>query len=336
MVTLYLSHNNGILGRSGDSFCYKKQRGGEKELIPSNILDDVVILGHGSVSTPAIHFMMDKNIPLHFIDNSGRYKGSITSGRGRGYHIKKLQYESAAAEYHICQVAREIVFAKIANQLKTLQRAAARRGLNSRALGAACGELRDIASQLCSCTEIDRIRGYEGAAAAVYFSVFGRLLISPWAFTQRNRRPPKDPINAMLSFGYTLLLGHVSTAVTVAGLDPCVGYLHPEYRGRPSLALDLMEEFRAQVVDRLVIALANQMIVRPEDFEPDENGGILMNSETCRNFIRHYSERLDESASSETDGTTSTFRNHIFSQSRAFVRSLRTGEPYRPFIQASW
>jgi CRISPR-associated protein Cas1 len=331
LVTLYISHDDGILGTRGEALTYKKDRKGRGESIPAYVVDDVVVIGNGAVTTPALHMMMEKNIPVHFIDSGGRYKGSVTSGRGRGYGIRRLQMNAAADGPAAVRIARSIVSGKLKNQIKTLSRARNRGRLADAALKDACVELKFIYGELPGCSDVDRIRGYEGASAAVYFSVFDRLLRSPWVFRGRNRRPPKDPVNAMLSFGYTLLLGHVTTAAVIAGLDPCVGFLHPEYRGRPSLALDLMEEYRSQVIDRLVISIANQMLIKPENFTPADNGGVLMDAESRKFFIKACSDRLNSSVRDERTGNSSTFRNHIAASAAALVSSLRTGREYFPF-----
>jgi CRISPR-associated protein Cas1 len=278
--------------------------------------------------------MMEKNIPVHFIDLGGRYKGSVTSGRGRGYAIRRLQMNAASDENASLRIACSIVSGKLENQFKTLLRARNRGRMDDAALKNACGELKYIHGELMNCSDIDSVRGYEGEAAAVYFSVFGRLLRNSWAFRGRNRRPPKDAINAMLSFGYTLLLSHVTSAVVISGLDPCVGFLHPEHRGRPSLALDIMEEYRSQIVDRLVIAIANQLLLKPEDFIPTGDGGVFMTPEARKSFIQHYLKRLNSSVRNERTGVSSTFRSHIYSSAAAFVSSLRAGDEYMPF-QAS-
>jgi CRISPR-associated protein Cas1 len=191
--------------------------------------------------------------------------------------------------------------------------------------------LKNFAALAANCRNIESARGHEGLSAAIYFFVFGRLLRGPWIFRDRNRRPPRDPVNAMLSFGYTLLLSHVTSAVITAGLDPCVGFLHPEYRGRPSLALDLMEEFRSQVVDRLVLALVNQGIMKPENFSKAEDGGVYMDTETIRLFMKYYAKRLDVQVTDERNGNTSTFRNHIFASAAAFAASLKAGSDYVSF-----
>jgi CRISPR-associated protein Cas1 len=330
MVTLYISHNDGMLGKRGEAFSYKRQRKTE-ETIPSHLIDDIVILGRGSVSTPALHMMMDNDIPVHFIDDKGRYKGSITSGRGKGYSIRRLQFNAAFDEEVTLRIALSIISSKLENQLKTLLRARNRKRSEDLVLKNACAEIKHIHNKLLNCSDIDSIRGYEGEAAAIYFSVFSRLLRSPWFFLGRNRRPPKDPINAMLSFGYTLLLSYVTSAVVIAGLDPCVGFIHPEYRGRPSMALDLMEVYRSQVVDRLVISIANQMLLKPENFAPAKDGGIFMDQEARKFFIQCFRNRLNTNVRNEQTGHISSFRNHIFASAAAFVSSLRTGKKYFPF-----
>ncbi|MDR1580423.1 MAG: CRISPR-associated endonuclease Cas1 [Synergistaceae bacterium] len=331
MPTLYVSHEDGILGQRGDALFYKKGRNGPGETIPIHIVDGVVVMGKGSVSTPALHFIMENDIPLHFIDSSGRYMGSLTSGRGRGYLVKKRQFDAAANGKTVAAIARSIAAGKLGNQLATLRRGVVRGHLHDNALRSACAGIKALVAALTGCDDLETIRGYEGHAAALYFSVFGRLLKKPWYFNGRNRRPPRDPINAMLSFGYTLLLAHVTSATVTAGLDPCVGFLHPEYRGRPSMALDLMEEYRSQVIDRLIISIANQMLLKPENFSRVDNGGVFIDAEARKNFIRQFSKRLDEEVCNEITGEVSTFRNHIFASARRFAASLRTGTEYLPF-----
>jgi CRISPR-associated protein Cas1 len=330
MVTLYISRNDGLLGKQGEALTYRKDRQTASERVPARLVDDVVMLGNASVSTQAIHMMLENNIPLHFIDEQGRYKGSLTSGRGRGYALRRAQMNAAFEPDSVLEITKSIVSGKLRNQLSTLKRGLWRGRSDDVILRRACLELKKMLNSLPECMSTDASRGIEGSAAAVYFSVFDRLLRKPWFFRERNRRPPKDPINALLSFGYTLLLSHVTSAVIISGLDPCVGFLHPEFRGRPSLALDLMEEYRSPVVDRLVLSVANQMIINPNGFAQTEDGGVMMNAETRKTFVRSYLERISE-RTKDGVGITSTYRNHIFSSAVKFASSLRNGTKYIPF-----
>ena len=163
----------------------------------------------------------------------------------------------------------------------------------------------------------------EGAGAAAYFSVFGRTLRAPWSFASRTRRPSRDPVNALLSFGYTMLLSNVVGAICIVGLDLCVGFLHPEYRGRPALALDLMEEFRSPVVDRLVVGMLNQRLLSPEQFKDLEDGGVLMDRTARKVFLRHFLRRLNVKATDENTGRIASFRDHIMLQAQFFLRALK-------------
>lgn len=332
MVTLYLSHDNGMLGKKAQSLFYCPARGAAAESVPIHLVDDVVVLGRGSVSTPALHLLMDENVPVHFIDGSGQYKGSLTSGRGRGYAIRRLQFEAAFDGKRALEIGRYIVAGKLMNQRKTLLRVRNRRLKGDIAIAEVCENLSFLAVQALDCMNIDELRGLEGIGAAAYFSVFGKTLLAPWTFRTRTRRPPKDPVNALLSFGYTLLLSHVVSAVSIAGLDPCVGFLHPEYRGRPALALDLMEEFRSPVVDRLIIGILNQAIMNTAHFSHTECGGIHMSKEAKGIFLRQYRKRLDTSVRNELTEQTATFRTHIALQAGAFLSALREGTAYRPIL----
>jgi len=332
MVTLYITHEKGMLGKKGGALSFRKVRGGTAELIPPHLVDDVVLMGRGSVSTSALHLLMDQNIPVHFIDGSGHYKGSLTSGRGRGYAIKRLQFDAVQDEGQSLAIVQGIVAGKLANQRATLLRVLYRNRPGDSPLMRVCRQLADLAETAQNTWDIEELRGIEGYGAAEYFSVFGRTLLSPWEFSQRNRRPPKDPVNALLSFGYTLLLGRVTSSVTIAGLDPCVGFLHPEYRGRPSLALDLMEEFRSPVVDRMVIALLNQQLLSPENFSYHEDGGVTLDRKGRLRVLKAFSERIRQEVVNRVTGERTSFWNHCDRQAQLFVRILRHGGDYAGFV----
>ena len=238
--TIYLTQEDGILGRNGKGFSWKPSRESPPQKIPSVNLGEVVVLGNGSISTPALHLLMENDIPVHFISSSGRYKGSLSSGMAKAYPLRRVQYDSASSPEEAIPFARAFVVGKLLNQRQTLIRFMYRHKDKAEVLASAARELAWAARKASESDCIEEIRGVEGNAAKVYFSGFGCALVFPWTFEGRNRRPPLDPVNALLSFCYTLLLGRVTTAVLAAGLDPCVGWLHPQYRGRPSAALDLM------------------------------------------------------------------------------------------------
>lgn len=334
MVALYLTHDNGILGKKGEALSFRRSREEKAETIPPSMIDQVVVLGRGSVTTPALHLLMENDVPVHFIDGRGRYKGSLTSGRGRGYAAKRLQFEAAFSPEKTLRIARSVVAGKILSQQKTLTRFRNRRLPGDEAMSRACRDLMSAMRCCRMCEDVDTVRGLEGAGAAAYFSVFGRVLPPPWSFVSRTRRPPRDPVNALLSFGYTMLLSNVVGAICVVGLDPCVGFLHPEYRGRPALALDLMEEFRSPVVDRLVASMLNQRLLKPNQFERTPDGGVLMNGPARKVFLRNFMKRLDVKATDENTGRIASFRDHIMLQAQFFLRALKEGGEYVPLSVA--
>jgi CRISPR-associated protein Cas1 len=304
------------------------------ETLPKGQIEGVVVLGGGNVTTPALHALMDADIPIHYVDNHGRYKGSLTSGRGRGYAIRRLQYEAAQSPDTCLTLARTFIAGKLLGQRRTLLRYFYRKKEANLALKNACDELERLSMSAVRHTSatLDDLRGMEGIGAMKYFSALSGVLRSPWIFPGRNRRPPRDPVNALLSFGYTLLLSSVTTAVTVAGLDPCVGFVHPEYRGRPSLALDMMEEFRSPIVDRMVVGSCNQGLFQMEDFISSENKGVIMNASAKKSLLKAYDERLKTIVKNESTGENATYENHIRMQAALFVRCLREQLNYLPFI----
>lgn len=332
MPTLYITREDGTLGKKGDALCWRPGRGEKSETLPTAQVSDVIIIGQGNVTTQALHMLMDADIPVHYLDNGGRYKGSLTSGRSRGYQIRRLQYDKAASEDARLSIARNIIVGKLLNQRNTLLRYLYRRYTGDEPLGEACSELKYYLQQALRCSSVDEIRGVEGMGARVYFYGFSRILRPPWKFTERNRRPPRDPVNTLLSFGYTLLLGSVVTALIIAGLDLCVGFIHPEHRGRPSLALDLMEEFRSPVVDRLVVSSCNQGLFAQDDFQNGEKNAVIMVQSAKKKLLRLYSERMRGEVRNESNATRSSYGNHIRAQAAIFVTSLRKEKEYLPFI----
>jgi CRISPR-associated protein Cas1 len=177
-----------------------------------------------------------------------------------------------------------------------------------------------------------QLLGLEGSGSACYFGVLGLLLKHGWVFTKRVRRPPTDPVNAMLSYGYTLLTNQVASAVQVVGLDPYIGFLHGSKYSKPSLALDMMEEFRPIIVDSLVLTLINKKIIKPDDFE--ETLGAFHLTDTARKtFLQQYEARLSEEITHPTFDYKVTYRQAIEKQVRLLARWLHDElESYPPFL----
>ena len=185
-------------------------------------------------------------------------------------------------------------------------------------------------------TTVEQIRGYEGSGAARYFPAMGRLIQAEgFELRKRTRRPPTDPINALLSFGYTLLYNHVLSFIFVEGLTPYIGNLHRSERKETHLAFDLMEAFRSPVVDSMVLRLVNQGIIRPDDFEPSsKDGGIYLADSARRLFLQHFEARISGMTAYLGQVEPATYRRAIQLQVRDYKRSLMGEAPYQPFLRA--
>jgi CRISPR-associated protein Cas1 len=204
----------------------------------------------------------------------------------------------------------------------------------SQVLTDAGDQMTDLIERAGRCRTVNSLSGTEGRGAAVYFSVFRHLISVPgWAFERRNRRPPRDPVNALLSFGYTLLTHQVESGVRAVGLDPYLGFLHQIVYNRPSLALDLVEPFRSIVVDSVVLRCLNNMIILPEHFQFDPGGPrpVLLNEEGRERFIREFEARLKLTFKHPHTGEQVSYRRSFELEARQLARCLQTGDAFQPF-----
>ncbi len=236
-------------------------------------LDGVLALGTLGITAQAARRRLRRGIDVTFLDQRGRYLGRLSGPGSRNAALRLEQVRRALDEPFRLALAARFVRGKLRNQRAVLLRY--RRRHDREAIRDAAGRLRVLAERTGAAEDLEELMGIEGAGSRVYFSVFGRLLKNPlFTFPGRNRRPPRDPVNACLSFGYTVTGALLEGEVAGAGLDPAQGYLHRPAWNRPSLALDLLEEMRAPVVDSLVLTLINRNQLGPADFgPPGENAG---------------------------------------------------------------
>jgi len=244
--------------------------------------------------------------------------------------LRRAQYHRDEDEAFCFRLAREIVAGKLRNQRTMVGRLARRPG--STVPAGAAARLTASINRAEAAADVGILRGIEGQAARVYFGAWRAALDPVWGFATRNRRPPRDPINALLSLGYSLLSQNMMTALEVVGLDPYLGYFHSEAYNRPALALDLVEEFRAPVVDSLVLWLANRRILRPEDFRPAEGGGVELTDRGLREFLSQFSGKLESVVLVRELERKLSYRKLFEVQARSLARCI-TGDMdnYRPF-----
>ncbi len=291
--TLYVTSQGGYLTREGDTILISNEDSGKLRLPVLN-LEGVVCFGNVAVSSSALGLCAEQQIGLSFLTENGRFVAR-TLGRVHGnVLLRRAHYRLADNPKGSRDLAVSFVVGKMANARRVLQRFNRERDAPLDTVSAVVDALGQSLFYAEKATCVDELRGIEGDAARAYFGVFNDLILRPteeFRFAGRSRRPPLDRVNALLSFVYTLLTHDVRSALESVGLDPCVGFLHADRPGRPSLALDVMEELRPVVGDRLVLSLINREQVKPTGFSVTESGAVEMSPETRKEVISAYQKR---------------------------------------------
>jgi len=293
--TLFVTSQGAYLSREGDTVLVNVDRK-VKLRIPIHTLGGIVCFGNVMCSPFLLGLCGENRVHISFFTENGRFLARVQGPVSGNVLLRRTQYRYTDNITECLMVARNIVTGKIANCRNVLLRA--RRDSQDESIAAALDRsIRDLAFALDEAEKsksLDEIRGIEGWAAMSYFSVFDNLITSQkenFFFQGRNKRPPMDNVNALLSFLYTLLTHDVSSALEGVGLDPAVGFLHRDRPGRPGLALDLMEELRPYLADRLMLSLVNRRQVKGDGFLKTESGGVLMNDKTRKEVLVAWQKR---------------------------------------------
>lgn len=293
---LYVITQDSYISKQGETICVKVG-GEEKVRVPAHTVEAIVILGNTTVSTPLVAFCGEKGIGLSFFSDNGRFYGRLSGPISGNVLLRHAQF--AAFRDHSAQLSlvRSFLLAKLANSRNVLMRAARESdGQQRDNLYDAAASLAEIGKQVTMQDTVDGLRGLEGLAAKCYFNAFDHMIRSNKAdffFRERSKRPPMDNMNAILSFLYTLLANDVRSALEGVGLDPATGFLHSLRPGRPSLALDVMEELRAPLCDRLALSLVNLRQLSAKDFE-QTGSGVHMTESARRQLIAAWQKRKRE------------------------------------------
>jgi CRISP-associated protein Cas1 len=296
--TLYVTTQGTYLGCEGEAVVVK-QADEIRLRVPIHTLESIVCFGRISCSPPLMGLCAERNVIISFLTEHGKFLARVQGPVHGNVLLRRAQYRTADDAQGRTTIARALVLAKIANCRTALLRGARERpdGPCALALDAAAQKLARVLTDLEPIDDIDRVRGSEGEAARIYFNVFDNLITTSkdeFFFRERSRRPPLDNVNALLSFLYTLLVHDCVSALEAVGLDPAVGYLHVDRPGRPGLALDLMEEFRAFLADRLAITLINRRQLDARGFCKTETGGVLMEDATRKEVLVSWQKRKQE------------------------------------------
>ena len=266
--------------------------------IPMINLDSIVCFGNIYVSPFLLGAAPQHNITISFLSETGKFLARVQGPVAGNVLLRKAQYRMSDDKEKSARIAKYFITGKIANQRTVLQRAIRdhKDKVNVEKIQKAVDSLSKSIDKVENETDLDKLRGIEGDSAETYFSVFDELITaqkSGFKFEGRNRRPPLDAVNAMLSYVYTLLYHDMISALEVVGLDPAVGFMHRDRPGRLSLALDLMEEFRAFFADRLVLSLINRNEISPEQFETTASGAVVMNESARKTIINAYQKKKE-------------------------------------------
>lgn len=319
-LPVYVQEQGARVGKTGKALVMWKQK---EKLATVRLADtsQLVLCGNIAVTAQALHVLCEENIPVVHL-SMGHWFYGLTQGFGlKNAYLRAAQFQTATDLSRCLQIARQIVSAKIAAQRTFLRRNAA--GLPQRALD-------DLAEQEQHARVAERaesLLGIEGMAAKIYFAhlalmLKGESISCDWDFRNRNRRPPRDPINALLSFGYAMLAKECTIALATEGFDPYWGFYHQPRHGRPALALDLMEEFRTPVVDSAVITAVNTGMLRQKDFEITK-AGCAMKPAARKAFIRAYEGRLDQLVTHPVFDYRCSWRTIIRLQAKLLSRWIR-------------
>ena len=335
--TLFVTTQGTYLSRDGEAVRVRVNK--ETRLrVPIHNLGSIVCFGRVSCSPGLMDLCGKAGVSLSFMSAYGRFIARVQGPVSGNVLLRREQYRRADDHKAAAAIARSVLVAKIANSRTVLQRALRDRPEmpGADALQSAVRRLGSLMTELKSPLTLDSARGVEGDAARTYFKSFGHLISAQkeeFFFHSRNRRPPTDNMNALLSFIYAILAHDVASGLETVGLDPAVGYLHRDRPGRPGLALDIMEEFRAFLADRLALSLVNRRQVQAKGFQTIESGAVRMNDDTRKTLLVAYQKRKQETLQHPFLGETVTVGLLFHIQARLLARHLRGDlDAYPPFI----
>lgn len=335
--TLYVTSPDGYLSLDGENVVVLDK---DKELgrVPLHNLEAIVSFGYRGVSPALMGGCAERDISLCFMTPQGRFLARVTGNVRGNVILRKKQYKVSGEDETSLMIARNCILGKIYNSRWVLERAVRDHGLqiDTEEVKRASGYLQQSLKQVKGCTNMEQLRGYEGEAASVYFRVFDQLILQQkkdFKFEGRNRRPPLDNVNAMLSFFYTLLTNMCASALESVGLDPYVGFMHTDRPGRVSLALDMMEELRPVLVDRFVLTMINKKMVSKKDFSVKEDWAVLISDKCRKQLLTEWQNKKKDVITHPYLGDKVEWGIIPFAQAMLLARYLRGDlDEYPPFF----
>ena len=338
--TLYVTVENAWLHKDGENVVVRAE-GSERGRVPVHLLGGIVCFGAQGATPPLMGHCAERGVRISFMSRAGRFLARVEGPVSGNVLLRRTQYRSADEPEESAALARNIVVGKALNQRTVVRRALRDHGAAMapearERLEKAEKRLGDAARRCARAAATDSVRGVEGEAARVYYDVFQYLVRNEnpdFAFAGRSRRPPLNPVNALLSLLYTLLVHDCRSALETTGLDPAVGFLHRERPGRPSLALDMMEELRPVLADRLALSLINRRQLSPRDFETATGGAVSLREKPRKAVLVAWQDRKKDELVHPFLKERTTFGLVPFLQAALLARRLRGDlDGYPPFL----
>ena len=332
MGTIYITSEDAFIGKIDERLQVKANK--QKLLdVPLIKVEGLVVLGRATISPAALAEILERKIPLSFLTQTGKYLGKFESEMSKNIFVRQAQWKAMGESEKAIHVVRGFVRGKLKNYRMMLYRS--QRKHPELQLADAIARLGNAITPIEQTNNINSLRGLEGAGSAAYFGAFNQLIRTEgFSFATRNRRPPTDPINALLSFGYSLLRHDVQSAVNIVGFDPYLGYLHCQHYGRPGLALDVMEEFRPLVVDAVVLSAINLRKLTPADFTSETlSNAVLLSPDGRREFLKLYEQKKQSEFKHPVLGRSCTYQEAFEIQARFLAKYLMGEiEKYPPLV----
>ena len=335
--TLFVTSEDIYLSLEGENVLANRDR----EVVaryPLHTLQTIVSFSYSGASPALMGVCAENGIGLAFCTPRGRFLARVCGESNGNVLLRREQYRIADDSQRSCAIARTMIFGKLSNCAASVQRTLRDHAprVQNCGLEDAARKIRELLPLALEITDMEALRGLEGFGATAYFGVFDHLLLSrkeDFFFHGRNRRPPLDRVNAMLSFAYSLLAHDCASALESVGLDAYVGFLHRDRPGRESLALDLMEELRPCMADRFVLTLVNNRMIRPEDFQIQDSGAVLLTDDGRKKFLKAWQERKRDTLTHPYLNEKMSWGMIPYIQALLLARCLRGDmDAYPPFM----
>ena len=335
--TLFVTSEDVYLALDGENVVAK--RGDDiVARYPLHTLQEIITFSYAGASPALMGACADKRIGLAFCTPRGRFLARVSGENNGNVLLRRKQYREADDDRSSCLIARNMIFGKLYNSAHSIARTCRDNGMRVDVCTLRNAEniLKDLYPKVRDCTDTETLRGLEGVGATAYFGVLDHMILGQkdaFSFNQRSRRPPLDPVNAMLSFAYSLLAHDCASALESVGLDAYVGFLHKDRPGRSSLALDLMEELRPCMADRFVLTLINNRVLSEKSFEYKESGAVLLTDAGRKTFLKQWQERKKEKITHPYLEEKMAWGMIPYAQALLLARYLRGDlDEYPPFL----